>query len=83
MVDVLYGMCYKVLCFIMLLQFAIMLHKPEAALHRCSENMQQMSRRTPMPKCDFNKVAKQIALRHGCSPVNLLHIFRAHFNNGG
>ena len=38
-----------------------------------------------MPKCDFNKVAKQhpmpkcyfniieIALRHGCSPVNLVH----------
>ena len=37
-----------------------------------------------MPTCDFNKVAKQrnfieIALRHGCSPVNLLHIFRTHF----
>ena len=27
---------------------------------RCSENMQQICRRTPMPKCDFNKVAKQI-----------------------
>ena len=25
-----------------------------------------------MPKCDFNKVA----LQHGCSPVNLLHIYR-------
>ena len=24
---------------------------------RCSENMQQMYRRTPMSKCDFNKVA--------------------------
>ena len=24
---------------------------------RCSENMQQTYRRTPMPKCDFNKVA--------------------------
>ena len=24
---------------------------------RCSENMQQIHRRTPMPKCDFNKVA--------------------------
>ena len=22
---------------------------------RCSENMQQIYRRTPMPKCDFNK----------------------------
>ena len=32
-----------------------------------------------MPKCDFNKVAKQLidnALRHERSPVNLLHIFR-------
>ena len=24
---------------------------------RCYENMQQICRRTPMPKCDFNKVA--------------------------
>ena len=31
---------------------------PEAALRkRCSENMQQTYRRTPIPKCDFNKVA--------------------------
>ena len=27
---------------------------------RCSENMQRIYRRTPMPKCDFNKVALQI-----------------------
>ena len=26
---------------------------------RCSENIQQIYRRTPMPKCDYNKVAKQ------------------------
>ena len=26
----------------------------------CSENMQQMYMRTPMPKCDFNKVALQL-----------------------
>ena len=35
-----------------------------------------------MPKCDFNKVTLQlieIAFRHGCSPVNLLHIFRTPF----
>ena len=38
-----------------------------------------------MWKCDFNKVAKllcnvsEIALRHGCSAVNLLHIFRTPF----
>ena len=28
-----------------------------------------------MPKCDFI----EIALRHGCSPVNLLHISRTLF----
>ena len=27
---------------------------------RCSENMQQIYRRTPMPKCDFNKVGLQL-----------------------
>ena len=35
-----------------------------------------------MPKCDFNKVALQffeITLWHGCSLVNLLHIFRTRF----
>ena len=38
---------------------------------KCSENMQQIYRKTPMPKCDFNKVDL-----HGCSSVNLQHIFR-------
>ena len=35
-----------------------------------------------MLKCDFKKVTKQnieITLRYGCSPVNLLHIFRTPF----
>ena len=27
---------------------------------KCSENMQKIYRKTPMPKCDFNKVAKQL-----------------------
>ena len=55
---------------------------------RCSENIQQIYRRTPMsPMCQsfthvtyFNKVARQleIALQHGCSPVILL-IFLEHF----
>ena len=37
-----------------------------------------------MSKCDFNKFIK-IAVRHGCSPVHLLHIFRTNFpkNNSG
>ena len=49
---------------------------------RCSENMQQIYRRAPVPKCDFNKVTSsviKITLRHGCSPVNLLHNFRKAF----
>ena len=34
-----------------------------------------------MPKCDFNKVAFaiDIALWHGCYPVNFLHIFTTPF----
>ena len=51
--------------------------QPPRSVHRkrCSENMQQICRRAPMPKCDFNKVA-WVTFRHGCSPVNLLHFFR-------
>ena len=30
----------------------------------CSENMQQIYRSTPMPKCDFNKVSKQLYWNH-------------------
>ena len=44
---------------------------------RCSENMQQIYRRTPIPKCDFNKV--EIALWYGFSSVHLLYIFRTPF----
>ena len=51
---------------------------------KCSENMQQIYRRTPMPcwsaisiklLCNFI----QIVLRHGWSPVNCMHIFRKPF----
>ena len=42
---------------------------------RWSENVQEIDRKTPISKCDFNKVA----LQHGCSPVNLLHIFGTPF----
>ena len=53
----------------------------KAALQKCwcCENMEQIYRRTPTPKCGFNKAALQTTLRHGCSPVNLLHIFRTSF----
>ena len=46
---------------------------------RCSENVQQIYKGTPMLKCDFNKVAMHFTLRHGCSSVNLLHFFRTSF----
>ena len=45
-------------------------------MKRCSENMQEIYRRTPMPKCNF---FIEIAFWHSCSRVNLLHIFRAPF----
>ena len=31
---------------------------------RCSGNMQQSDRRTPMPKCDFNKLVLQLYWNH-------------------
>ena len=36
--------------------------QPSRGVHSksCSENMQQIYRRTPMSKCDFNKIAKQL-----------------------
>ena len=40
--------------------------------------MRQIYRNTPMLKCDFSKVAytfTEVAFRHGCSPVDLLHFF--------
>ena len=52
---------------------------PRGALRkRFSENMQQIYRRTPMPKCNFSNFI-EIALRHECSAMNLLHIFRTPF----
>ena len=41
---------------------------------RCFENIQLICRRTPMPKCDFSKVA-----RHGCSSVNSTWVFPCKF----
>ena len=42
------------------------------------KNMQQIYRRTPMPKCDLKLLCNfiEIAFQHGCSLVNLLDIFR-------
>ena len=50
---------------------------------RCSQSIQQIYRRAPMLKCNFNKVARnviEILLRYGCSFVNLLIIFRTPFH---
>ena len=41
---------------------------------RCSENIQQIYRRTPMPKCNFNKVALQSSWMFSCK-------FAAYFRN--
>ena len=49
---------------------------------RSSENMQQIYSRIPMPNCNSIKLQSNFienTLRHGCCPVNLLHIFRTHF----
>ena len=46
--------------------------------NRCSENMQKIYRRTPMPKWDFSNNFIEISLRH-LTPVNLLYIFKTPF----
>ena len=59
----------------------------EAALHRCyikrcSENMQQSCRRTPILKCDLINLQSnfiETTFRYWCSPVNWLYIFKANF----
>ena len=46
----------------------------------CSENMQQIYRRTPMLKCDFNKFAKQLYWNRTLAWV-FSSIFAAYFQN--
>ena len=38
-------------------------------ISRCSENMQQIYRKTAMSKWDFNKVTKQLSLKHSLAWV--------------
>ena len=47
---------------------------------RCSKNMQQIYRRTSMPKCDFNKVALQFYWNHTSAWVFSCK-FAAYFQN--
>ena len=66
----------------------ILHHSPEATLHSCSYKKNVLKIRSKYTRehpcrsmisikllCNFI----EIALWHGCSPVNLLHIFRAYF----
>ena len=47
---------------------------------RCSENILQLTGEHPCPSLISIKLqSSKIALRHGCSPVNLQHIFRKPF----
>ena len=49
---------------------------------RCSENMQQFIGKHPCRSAisiELPSNSIEITLRHGCSPINLLHIFRAPF----
>ena len=50
------------------------------SIRRCSESMQQIYRRTLMPKCDFNKVAKQLYWSHTSAWVFSCK-FAAYFQN--
>ena len=63
------------LTFICLLLTQIIQKQPSRGLleERCSKNMQQIYRRTPMPKCDFNK---QLHRNRSSAWVYVLHIFR-------
>ena len=59
--DLLYFICLKLSP-----QYWYLQKQPSRGVlrKRCSENMQQIYRRTPMPKCDFNKVSLRIYLNH-------------------
>ena len=45
-------------------------------MERCSDNMQQIYRRTPMPKCNYNKVEVQFQL--SCKAT----LLKSHFGMG-
>ena len=50
----------------------------DALRKSCSKNMQQIYRRTPMGKCDFNKVAMQVNYVNNasqlCKFLNLMYL---------
>ena len=48
-------------------------------MKRCSENMQQIYRRAPMPKWDFNKVCFAITLSHAITNHTFAWVFSCKF----
>ena len=75
---------YFWLCDALLLISLLINNKLSRSVHgkRCSDKMQQIYKRTPITKCTFNKVARQLYWNL-TSPwvfsINLLHIFRIFF----
>ena len=68
---------YKQLAF----RYNIQKQPPTGVLRKsCSEKMQQIYRRTPMPKCNFNKVALQLYWNHTSAWVFSCK-FAAYFQN--
>ena len=56
-----YSYCYDVFFFKLIRRNALQKQPPRGVLKKkCSENMLQIYKRTPMPKCDFNKVAADL-----------------------
>ena len=47
-------------------------HSVGVLIKRWSENMEQVYRKTPMPKCDFKKVAKQVQRLSSIIPTRVL-----------
>ena len=62
------GYSWKVI--ILLTLVTIQNQPPRGFLRKsCTENMQVIYRRTPIPKCDFNKVTKQLYWNHTSTQV--------------
>ena len=68
--------CWRTVVLCLKLVYLLQLQKQPSIgvlIKRCSKNIQKIYRRTSMPKFDINSFI-ETTLRHGCSPVNLLHI---------
>ena len=65
------GVCYCAVCLMCLTNrntnketYQVQIQTSRGVLiNKRAENMQQIYRKIPMPKCDFNKMAKQLSLR--------------------